>query len=139
MEQNVPQKTILVVDDEPTVLRFVSALLTKGNFLVLTANNGIEGLERAADFHGEIDLLLSDLHMPGMTGIELAKKVTIARPKIKVLFMSGFPEGMLVLNEGWHFMAKPFINSQLRALITSLVSPERGPAFVPWPSPSEGR
>jgi len=62
--------------------------------------------------------------MPGMTGIELATKITAQRPEIKVLLMSGFTGGMLVLNEGWHFLPKPFIPSQLRALIVGLVSPD---------------
>jgi two-component system cell cycle sensor histidine kinase/response regulator CckA len=72
----------------------------------------------------EIHLLLADFQMPGMTGIELATKITAQRPEIKVLLMSGFTGGMLVLNEGWHFLPKPFIPSQLRALIVGLVSPD---------------
>ena len=68
--------------------------------------------------------------MPGgMSGVDLATAMTIERPKLKVLLMSGFPEGMLVLNEGWHFLAKPFINSQLRALVVGLVSPEKESKF----------
>jgi len=58
-----------------------------------------------------------------MSGIDLATKLTLERPKIQVLLMSGFNGGMLVLNEGWHFLAKPFIPSQLRALIAGLISP----------------
>jgi DNA-binding NtrC family response regulator len=82
--------------------------------------------------------------MPGVSGIELATRMTLERPKLKVLLMSGFTEGMLVLNEGWHFLAKPFINSQLRALIVGLVSPDRdsrftettaGPGMKPEPAP----
>ena len=63
--------------------------------------------------------------MEGMSGVELATKMTCERPQLKVLLMSGFTEGMLVLNEGWHFLAKPFINSQLRAerLIVGLCQP----------------
>jgi DNA-binding NtrC family response regulator len=63
--------------------------------------------------------------MPGMSGIELATAITADRPGLKVLLMSGSPGGMLVLNEGWHFLARPFIASQLRALITGLVFPHR--------------
>jgi FixJ family two-component response regulator len=61
--------------------------------------------------------------MAGMSGIELATKLTVKRPQIKVLMMSGFSEGMLVLNEGWHFLAKPFIPSQLQTLINGLIVP----------------
>jgi len=68
--------------------------------------------------------------MPEMSGVELATAITIDRPKIKVLLMSAFPAGMLVLNEGWHFPAKPFIHSQLRALISGLVFPDQDSRFV---------
>jgi hypothetical protein len=51
------------------------------------------------------------------TSADLATKMTIARPQLQVLLMFGFPEGMLVLNEGWHSIAKPFITLQMKALI----------------------
>ena len=115
-------KTILVVDDDPTVLNFVSGFLD-GQFNVLIAKSGIEGVQRSEEFEGEIHLLLSDFQMAGMSGIELATKLTVPRPQIKVLMMSGFSEGMLVLNDGWNFLAKPFVETQLRTLITGLVAP----------------
>jgi YesN/AraC family two-component response regulator len=62
--------------------------------------------------------------MPEMNGIALATQISQERPQIKVLLMSGFTGGMLVLNEGWHFLAKPFIASQLHALIAGLINPE---------------
>ncbi len=67
--------------------------------------------------------------MPGMSGVGLATAMTLDRPHLKVLLMSGFPEGMLVLNEGWHFLAKPSVASQLRALVTGLVSPDKTSKF----------
>jgi two-component system cell cycle sensor histidine kinase/response regulator CckA len=114
------KKTVLVVDDDASVLKSVSGFLA-GQYNVLTADNGKEALQLSKDFKHEIHLLLSDFQMPEMTGIALATKITLQRPNIKVLLMSGFTEGMLVLNEGWHFLAKPFIPSQLRALILGLV------------------
>jgi DNA-binding NtrC family response regulator len=117
------RRTILVVDDDPAVLQFVSGLLVE-RYTVLTANNGAGALQQSRDRQGDIDLLLSDFVMPGMNGIELATAMTQERPGLKVLLMSGFSGGMLVLNEGWHFLPKPFIPSQLRALISGLVSPK---------------
>ena len=64
--------------------------------------------------------------MPVMSGIELATQMSLERPQLKALMMSGFTAGMLVLNEGWHFLAKPFIPSQLCALILSLFFPNGG-------------
>ncbi len=109
-----------MVDDDPAVLQFVSGLLVD-KYTVLTANNGPDALRQSRDRQGEIDLLLSDFVMPGMNGIELATAMTQERPGLEVLLMSGFTGGMLVLNEGWHFLPKPFIPSQLRALIAGLV------------------
>ena len=126
----VQMKTILVVDDQPDELELVSHLLAGGDYNVLTAGSGSKGLQQSREFKGEIALLLSDFQMPGgMSGIDLATAMTIDRPQLKVLMMSGFPGGMLVLNEGWHFLAKPFIASQLRALVLGLVYPDKDSKF----------
>jgi CheY-like chemotaxis protein len=119
----------MVVDDDAAVLGFVSGLLADGNYHVLTAVSGPAALQQSKDYKGRIHLLLSDFQMPGLTGVDLATRMTIDRPDLKVLLMSGFPEGMLVLNEGWHFLAKPFISSQLKSLVVGLVSPERDSKF----------
>jgi CheY-like chemotaxis protein len=118
------QKTILVVDDDKTILRFVSNLLRQGGHNVLAAVDGDSALELAALHEGEIHLLLSDFEMPQMSGIELATKLSSLRPTIKVLMMSGFEGGTLLLNEGWHFLPKPFFASQLRSIVRSLLSPD---------------
>jgi CheY-like chemotaxis protein len=123
-----PGRTILVVDDDPAVLTFVSGFLG-GQYNVLIANNGPEAVKLSKDFKNDIHLLLSDFSMVGMTGIDVATQITLQRPKIKVLLMSGFTGGMLVLNEGWHFLAKPFIPSQLRTLISGLISPDAPTRF----------
>jgi len=118
------KKTILIVDDDATVLGLVAASLGD-KFDVLTATSSDEALKRSKDFKKEIHLLLSDVQMPGMTGIDLATLITAQRPKIKVLLMSGYTGGMLVLNEGWHFLPKPFIPSQLRVLVGGLIAPAK--------------
>ncbi len=131
MEVPPKEKTILVVDDDPHLLATVKALLSNREYNVHTATNGADALQQSKDHPGEIHLLLSDFQMPGMSGIDLATAMTLERPDLKVLLMSGFDGGMLVLNEGWHFLAKPFIASQLRALVLGLVFPERkSPKFT---------
>jgi two-component system cell cycle sensor histidine kinase/response regulator CckA len=122
-ELEEPQKTILVVDDDPPTLELVSGFL-RSQYNVLTANGGNQALQRSKDCKDAIDLLLTDFSMAGMTGIELATQITLARPTIKVLLMSGFTGGMLVLNEGWHFLPKPFVSSQLKTLVVGLLSPD---------------
>jgi len=123
------QRTILVVDDDPGILKFVSRLLAGGGYRILTASSGTAALQQSKDYKGEIHLLLSDFQMPRMSGIELATQMSVERPQLKVLMMSGFTGGMLVLNKGWHFLAKPFIPSQLCALILGLVFPDRTSRF----------
>jgi len=123
------KKTVLVVDDDAALLESLREVLGK-IYNILGANNGEDALRQSNDFKSEIHALLSDFQMPGMTGIELATQITVQRPKIKVLLMSGYPAGMLVLNEGWHFLPKPFIASQLLALIVGLVSPDKASRFA---------
>ena len=123
------KKSILVVDDDPALLESVRGFLD-GDYNVLIAGSGQDALRQAKEFKSEIHLLLSDFQMEGMTGIELATQLTAARPAIKVLLMSGYPAGMLVLNEGWHFLPKPFISSQLLALVVGLVSPDKTSKFA---------
>ena len=130
MEQTHRKKTILVVHDEPKILAVVSEVLADGEYNILTASTGSKGLQLSREFKDEIALLLSDFQMPGgMSGVDLATAMTLDRPQLKVPLMSGFPEGMLVLNEGWHFLAKPFVASQLRALVVGLVSPDKKSTF----------
>ena len=115
------KKTILVVDDHPATLKLVCGL--GHDYNVLGADNGKLALHRSKALKPEIHLLLSDFQMAGMNGIELATRITAQRHGIRALLMSEYPEGMLVLNEGWHFLSKPFIPSQLRALIVGLIGP----------------
>jgi DNA-binding NtrC family response regulator len=102
-------ETILVVDDMEMVLQLVVETLRGANFHVLQADSGANALKAAADYVGRIDLLLSDVQMPGMTGPELGETLKKSRPDMHMMFMSGFASGnLLVLNYGWAFIEKPF-------------------------------
>lgn len=127
------EKTILIVDEDPGNLAKVSGFLN-GQYNVLVAKNGPEAVLRSQEYQEEIHLLLTAFSMPEMTGMELASKINLQRPDVKVLLMSPFPDGMLVLNEGWHFMPRPFIESQLRTLVTSLIAPTSKFARVAAPA-----
>ena len=115
-ESKRAEKTVLIVDDDPSNLELISGFL-RGHYNILSANSGLEALQRSEECKEDIHILLTDFAMGGMTGLELATQITLTRPSITVLLMSGFTGGMLVLNEGWHFLPKPFIASQLRTLI----------------------
>jgi PAS domain S-box-containing protein len=105
-------ETILVVEDEELVLDVASRILTQHGSHVLVAQSGTEAFE-VIDRHPEtIDLLLTDVVMPGSTGKEVAEKVSVLRPEIRVLYMSGYPESVVasqgVVDQGIRLMCKPF-------------------------------
>ncbi len=116
------EKTVLLVDDDASIRAIVSRDL-KDHYKILMAGSGLEALRRSRDFTGEIHLLLTDFQLGGMNGIELATQITVQRPETKVLLMSCLTDGVLALNEGWRFLAKPFIPSQLLTMIAGLVCP----------------
>jgi two-component system cell cycle sensor histidine kinase/response regulator CckA len=113
-----PMETILVVDDVDVVREVVVGILQSANFNVLHADSGANALKLAADYTGTIDLLLSDVQMPGMTGPDLGENLKKARPDMHVMFMSGFTGGnLLVLNYGWAFIEKPFVFEKLLEMV----------------------
>src|ERR1700733_4467663 len=116
------RKTILVVDDEAAILGAVSAFLSNCTYNLLTANGGEQAFQQSRQYNDEIHLLLSDIQMPGITGVDLAIQISLERPQIKVLLMSGFSGGTPGLRESWHFLAKPFTPSQLRDVIARVLA-----------------
>jgi two-component system, cell cycle sensor histidine kinase and response regulator CckA len=84
--------------------------------------DGLEALQKARDYKGEIHLLLSDLGMPRMTGIELATQLSLERLEMGVLLISGGSAGMLVLNHGWQLLPKPFMFQALRQTIEAMLN-----------------
>ncbi len=83
-------ETILLVEDEPTVNRTIARILSGAGYRILQAADGTEALTIAERYENDIDLLLTDYLMPGVTGDELAKEIQGRRPNIRVLLMSGF-------------------------------------------------
>ena len=124
------QKTVLIVDENAELLIALTAILADANYKVLNAKSGQAALRQSKACKSDIHLLLADFQMDGMNGVDLATRLTAERPALKVLLMSPFTDGMLVLNEGWHFLPKPFIPSQLRTLVTGLVYPEKPTRFA---------
>jgi FixJ family two-component response regulator len=102
--------TILVVDDDRMILDFCNRVLAGlSGFRVLLAHNGEEAMDIARRHDGAIELLVSDILMPGeIDGVELAKRVAFIRPEIQVLLISGYPSEGFRLRDSWHFLPKPF-------------------------------
>jgi DNA-binding NtrC family response regulator len=117
----VPE-TILVVEDDPTILTLVQAILEDAGFEVLAASSAENAKRIDAQFARTIHLLLSDIMMPDICGPDLAEALKRRRPEMRVMLMSGYADGaMLVLNHGWHFIQKPFLPAALLARVTDVL------------------
>jgi DNA-binding NtrC family response regulator len=115
-------ETILVVDDNISVLKTVRTLLVNANFVVLSADSGPKAIKLAAETTQRIDLLLSDVEMPEMSGPDLGEVLKVARPNMHVMLMSGAPNGnLLVLNYGWAYIQKPFVPGKLVAMVNEVL------------------
>jgi two-component system, cell cycle sensor histidine kinase and response regulator CckA len=110
-------KTVLLVEDTEAVRRMVAVALDLKGYKVLEAENGPAAIE-AADAHaGDIDILLTDIIMPGMNGVQLFQRLAAGRPALKVIYMSGYP-GSVIADHGIEeevFIQKPFTTDALLA------------------------
>jgi len=110
-------ETIMVVEDEEAVLKLAKRILSSAGYKVIAAQSGDEALGKCEGHGGEIDLLLTDVVMPGMSGKELAGRLAAISPGLKVLYMSGYTDEAVaqhgVLKEGARLLAKPFESSQM--------------------------
>ena len=120
-------ETILVVDDVPVVLESVSYILQKTGYTVLSASSPEEAIQINLNYPGTIHLLLTDVMMPGMSGPDLANKLIEKRTDMRVMCMTGYADGdLLLLNYGWHLIRKPFVSALLREKVEAILhSPDR--------------
>jgi two-component system, cell cycle sensor histidine kinase and response regulator CckA len=111
-----------VVDDNELVLEVVVKILEAVNFRVLSAISGPAALTLANQTKESIDLLLSDVDMPGMSGPDLGEALKTSRPDIHVMLMSGGASGnLLVLNYGWAYLQKPFVAAKLVQMVNEVL------------------
>jgi DNA-binding response OmpR family regulator len=107
--------TILLVEHHPLFLKLITKILEDAQFTVLPASKPREAMRIEAAFVGTIDLLLSEVMMtPGLLGTKLAKALKKRRPEMRILLMSAYPGGeLLIPNYGWHFIGHPFMAAAL--------------------------
>jgi hypothetical protein len=119
-------RRVVVVDDEPAIGTLVERILRGAGYKVDTAVSGAEGLALVNAMTEPLDLLLSDMVMPEMSGVELAWEVRSKRPATKVLFMSGYAEPVLDTNEalpaGLELLSKPFNEEELLAKVAHVLA-----------------
>jgi len=119
------QLRVLVVDDEDGVLRYVERVLSEAGYQTSTASNGAEALETMKKM-GTLDVLVTDVMMPGISGDELARQVRVAERGVKVLYLTGFSDRLFKekasLSADEAFLEKPFTVKGLREAVSLLVS-----------------
>ena len=118
---------ILLVDDDSDLRRLMRAFLIAEGYEVFSSSNGARALEVFAGCE-DIDLLLTDLEMPGMSGVELSQRLCAAKPGLSVLIVSGsiVPDDLLnvITTNGWRFIPKPYLIPQLLEAIADKIGLE---------------
>ena len=119
--------TVLLVEDSDSVRAVVAKMLEEGGLTVLQASGGEEALAFARRGDAPIDLLLTDIVMPEVSGVELADRMERERPDVRILFMTGYAEEVVV-NEGIlgkdrECIGKPFTQEQITRRVRKILSP----------------
>jgi PAS domain S-box-containing protein len=121
-------ETVLIVEDEDAVRGLLTATLRREGYQVLEAPNGMDAIAVAATHRAPIQLLVSDVVMPGMNGPDLYDRLVIQRPDLKVLFISGYADhavlNLELLKTGNAFLGKPFTRGDLLNKIRLLIDAE---------------
>jgi signal transduction histidine kinase/CheY-like chemotaxis protein len=112
--------TVLLVDDDDDLRRMVERVLRRAGYTVMMATSGPDALARARAHPGEIDLLLTDIVMPGMTGQDLMRELVVERPRLQVVFMSGYHPGAPI--DPRRFVAKPFDRDTLLGAVADILA-----------------
>ncbi|MFO7860955.1 MAG: response regulator [Desulfosalsimonas sp.] len=119
-------ETILIVEDEPMLLELGKVMLQRLGYSVITAATPHEAIRAARENTGEIQLFITDVVMPEMTGRDLAERLQGIRPDMKCLFMSGYTADVIahqgVLNKGVNFIQKPFSLNDLAKKIREVLN-----------------
>lgn len=122
--------TILVAEDEPSLRKLTCNTLKDAGYKVLEAENAPKAIEIAKNFDCDIDLLLTDVVMPGMSGRELAENLSLKCPRMKILYMSGYTDGAVathgVLESGIVILRKPFSRAQLQQNVAEMLAENPG-------------
>lgn len=128
------RRTILVVEDDPSVRGLVREIVESAGHSVLVASDGLDALRVAKHHAGVIDLVLTDVIMPSMNGRDLVDRLATTRPDMDVLYMTGHREDAIahqgVLEPGVSLIAKPFSRGDLLNRIESMLQPKKAAAEV---------
>ncbi|MGA8617390.1 MAG: PAS domain S-box protein [Candidatus Sulfotelmatobacter sp.] len=119
-------ETVLVVEDEPALRRLISVSLEKRGYTVLAAEDGTEAMRILENNPCKIDLVVSDIMMPKLNGLELRKKAILVRPEMRFLFISGYAEDTIGrtahLPQDAGYLEKPFLPIELARKVRALLN-----------------
>ncbi len=122
------QKTVLLVEDNEQVRALAESILTREGLQLLVAEDGLSGRKLFASHQGRVDLLLTDVIMPGMNGRELYEELVTLQPDLKAIFMSGYTDDVIGpqggLEKGIHFLQKPFSILTLKKMVHEALNDE---------------
>jgi two-component system cell cycle sensor histidine kinase/response regulator CckA len=122
-------ETVLLVEDEESLRKLILRMLSENGYAVLEAASAIQAMEIARQVQGKIDLLLTDVVMPGMNGSELADQLVSLYPQIKTLYMSGYTEFAVrlsdIVRQERRLLQKPFTQQSLLRKIREVLESSR--------------
>ncbi len=128
-QEHVIQKghqTILLVEDEPGILKLCKLILERNGYTVLAFENAADALQMAERYHETIDLLVTDVMLPEMNGSELSKKLLATRPDLQILFISGYTADIIahntILDRKINFIQKPFNPKALTTTVSTILN-----------------
>jgi PAS domain S-box-containing protein len=136
-------ESVLVVEDEDALREVTRRILARNGYQVLLAANGCQAIEVAASCPGPLHALVTDVVMPGMQGREVADRVRAVHPGVRVLYMSGYTQGLLgaqgILDPGIQLIEKPFSQAALLTKLRAVLTAQTGDGPEPAPARAGGR
>jgi DNA-binding response OmpR family regulator len=122
---------VLVVEDQSDVRGVIEKTLSRCGYTVLAVANGPEAIATAQAYEGSIHVMLADVILPGASGREIARQVVATRPSVRVLYMSGYTDDVIVqhgvLEQGLAFIQKPFTGEGLVRRIREVLAADQPP------------
>jgi two-component system, cell cycle sensor histidine kinase and response regulator CckA len=120
-----PKQLVLVVDDEPMILRSASMALAMAGYQVIVAENGAAGLELFLAAPDSIALVITDVMMPLLNGLEMAQRIKAARPDARIILMSAYSDAVILTMDGpkYPLIRKPFLPEDLLRVVSANLAP----------------